>query len=191
MFCIGGCEPAIERPTMRQGPEGGGLWRADPASESLNLSDFPPSRRSPRPAASTSSRGHGRLDVARYHWTQGRSSRGCAKQITQRLAATAPGRYTIASAPDKRTGRIFVDYLRNGRGTTATGAWSPRARAGFPVSAPVVSWRQVENGIRPVAFTMDRPQAGRRSSALGHRLQVTLVRKIRRGSRGMARLVVE
>ena len=83
-------------------------------------------------------------------------ARAYAKQIAQRLAATAPDRYTIASAPEKRAGRIFIDYLRNGRGTTAIGAWSPRARAGFPIAAPV-SWRQVENGIRPDAFTMDKP----------------------------------
>jgi bifunctional non-homologous end joining protein LigD len=81
-----------------------------------------------------------------------------AKRIAQRLAATAPDQYTIAAAREKRAGRIFIDYLRNGRGTTAIGAWSPRARAGFPVAAPV-SWRQVENGIRPAAFTMDKPPA--------------------------------
>jgi bifunctional non-homologous end joining protein LigD len=44
-------------------------------------------------------------------------------------------RYTLASASGKHVGRIFIDYLRNGRGTTAIGAWSPRARAGFPVAA--------------------------------------------------------
>ena len=54
-----------------------------------------------------------------------------AKRIAQRLAATAPDRYTLSSAPERRAGRIFLEYPRNGRGTTATGAWSPRARAGF------------------------------------------------------------
>jgi bifunctional non-homologous end joining protein LigD len=82
-------------------------------------------------------------------------ARAFAKRIGQRLVATAPDRYTIAAAPEKRAGRIFIDYLRNGRGTTAS-AWSPRARAGFPIAVPV-SWRQVENGIRPDAFTMDNP----------------------------------
>ena len=76
----------------------------------------------------------------------------CAKKIARRLAATVPHRYTLSSDPGKRTGRIFVDYLWNGRGTTATGAWSPRARTGFPIAAPV-SRHQVENGIRPDAFT--------------------------------------
>jgi bifunctional non-homologous end joining protein LigD len=45
---------------------------------------------------------------------------------------------------------------RNGRGTTAIGAYSPRAKPGFPVAAPV-TWRAVENGITPNAFTMKRP----------------------------------
>lgn len=83
-------------------------------------------------------------------------ARAYARRIAQRLAANAPDRYTLASAPGKRAGRIFIDYLRNGRGTTAIGAWSPRARAGFPIAAPV-SWRQIENGIRPDAFTMETP----------------------------------
>ena len=84
------------------------------------------------------------------------AARAYAKRMAQRLAATAPNRYTLASAPGKRAGRIFIDYLRNGRGTTAIGTWSPRARAGFTIAAPV-SWRQVQNGIRPNAFTMDKP----------------------------------
>jgi bifunctional non-homologous end joining protein LigD len=83
-------------------------------------------------------------------------ARAYAKQIAQRLAASARDRYALSSAPEKRAGRIFIDYLRNGRGTTAIGAWSPRARAGFPIAAPV-SWRQVEDGIRRDAFTMDNP----------------------------------
>jgi bifunctional non-homologous end joining protein LigD len=84
------------------------------------------------------------------------AARALAKRIAQRLAATAPDRYTIAAAPEKRAGRIFIDYLRNGRGTTAIGAWSPRARPGFPIAAPV-SWRQVANGIPADAFTMEKP----------------------------------
>jgi bifunctional non-homologous end joining protein LigD len=84
------------------------------------------------------------------------AARAYAKRMAQGLAATAPDRYTLASAPGKRAGRIFIDYLRNGRGTTAIGTWSPRARPGFPIAAPV-SWRQVQNGVRPNAFTMEKP----------------------------------
>jgi len=85
-------------------------------------------------------------DTARVH----------CRQLAQRLEATSPERYTMSSAPAKRHGRIYIDYLRNGRGTTAVGAYSPRARAGFPIAAPV-SWAQVECGIVPDAFTMDHP----------------------------------
>ena len=78
------------------------------------------------------------------------------KRLAQRLEATDPARYTTSSAPAKRNKRIYIDYLRNGRGTTAVGAYSPRAREGFPVAAPV-TWAQVERGIHPDAFTIARP----------------------------------
>jgi bifunctional non-homologous end joining protein LigD len=79
-----------------------------------------------------------------------------ARGVVQRLAATDPERYTLAADPKARRGRIFLDYLRNGRGTTAIGAWSPRARPGFPIARPV-AWRAVERGIRADAFSMASP----------------------------------
>ena len=79
-----------------------------------------------------------------------------AKRLARQLAATRPDYYVMAADPAKRAARIFIDYLRNGRGTTAVGIYSPRARPGFPIAAPV-SWRQVENGVQPDAYTMARP----------------------------------
>jgi bifunctional non-homologous end joining protein LigD len=79
-----------------------------------------------------------------------------AKRLAQKLAATAPDRYVTSATLAKRSGRLFIDYLRNGRGTTAIGTYSPRARPGFPIAAPV-TWRQVENGIPPDAFTIASP----------------------------------
>jgi bifunctional non-homologous end joining protein LigD len=76
-----------------------------------------------------------------------------ARRLAHRLAASAPERYTLTAAPQRRAGRIFIDYLRNGRGTTAVGAWSPRAKPGFPIAVPV-TWRQVEDGIRPDAYSL-------------------------------------
>jgi bifunctional non-homologous end joining protein LigD len=78
-----------------------------------------------------------------------------ARSIAERLAATAPDRY-VTTAQGKRQGRLYVDWQRNGRGTTAIGAYSPRALPGFPVVAPV-TWRELERGIRPDAFTMQKP----------------------------------
>jgi bifunctional non-homologous end joining protein LigD len=88
------------------------------------------------------------------------------KRLAQRLEAADPSHYTTSSVPAKRNKRIYIDYLRNGRGTTAVGAYSPRAREGFPLAAPV-TWAQVEHGIRPDAFTIagPPPAAARRKGA--------------------------
>lgn len=78
-----------------------------------------------------------------------------ARRLVADFEARNPDRY-ILSAQAKRSGRIFLDYLRNGRGTTAIGTYSPRARERFPIAAPV-TWTRIENGIRPDAFTIDNP----------------------------------
>jgi bifunctional non-homologous end joining protein LigD len=79
-----------------------------------------------------------------------------ARRLAQRLASTDPDRYITSASLARRPGRLFIDYLRNGRGTTAVGAYSPRVREGFPIAAPV-TWKQVERGIRPDTFTLDNP----------------------------------
>ncbi|WP_034858897.1 DNA ligase D [Sinorhizobium sojae] len=79
-----------------------------------------------------------------------------AKRLAQHFAGTDPDRYVTSAQLSHRPGKLFLDYLRNGRGTTAVGTYSPRARSGFPVAAPV-TWRDIERGIRPDAFTMERP----------------------------------
>jgi bifunctional non-homologous end joining protein LigD len=73
------------------------------------------------------------------------------KRFAEKFANRDP-RYT-ASSTVHREGRLFIDYLRNGRGNTAVGAYSPRARPGFPVSMPV-SWSQVKSGIRSDTYTL-------------------------------------
>jgi bifunctional non-homologous end joining protein LigD len=80
-------------------------------------------------------------------------ARQYARRLVKTLVDKNPERYLISTSPAARGGRIFLDYLRNGRGNTAIGAYSPRARPHFPIAAPV-TWRQVEEGIRPDAFTM-------------------------------------
>jgi bifunctional non-homologous end joining protein LigD len=73
------------------------------------------------------------------------------KALAERVAHTNPARYTTSAALAKRPGRLFIDYLRNGRGTTAIGTYSPRARPGFPIAAPI-TWKQLERSIKPDAF---------------------------------------
>jgi bifunctional non-homologous end joining protein LigD len=68
--------------------------------------------------------------------------------VAQRAVLKDPERYAVSALMAKRPGRLFIDYLRNGPGTTAIGTYSPRARPGFPIAAPT-SWREVENGVEP------------------------------------------
>jgi bifunctional non-homologous end joining protein LigD len=89
------------------------------------------------------------------------AARTFCHRLARRLEADDPNRYTTSSLPSKRRGRIYIDYLRNGRGNTAIGAFSPRARPGFPIAAPV-TWSQIERGIKPDAFTMTRLPKSRR-----------------------------
>jgi bifunctional non-homologous end joining protein LigD len=76
-----------------------------------------------------------------------------AKWVAERFVAAYPDRFTSNMAKRARSGRIFIDYLRNGRGATAIGAYSPRAREGAPVATPLF-WEEIENGVRPDGFTV-------------------------------------
>ena len=81
------------------------------------------------------------------------------------MAADAPDRFLINMAKKERTGRIFLDYLRNDRISTAVAPLSPRGRAGAPVSMPL-SWGQVKGGLDPSRYTLRTvPALVRRMSA--------------------------
>jgi hypothetical protein len=75
-----------------------------------------------------------------------------AKRFATRYAAR-DDRYTTSASLGQRPGRLFLDYLRIGRGTTAIGAWSPRARPGYPIAMPV-SRRMSRRASRPDHYKM-------------------------------------
>jgi len=60
-----------------------------------------------------------------------------AKAVAAVHAREDPGRFTINMSKARRRRRIFIDYLRNGRGNTAIVSYSTRAREGAPVAVPV------------------------------------------------------
>ncbi|MBV6304242.1 non-homologous end-joining DNA ligase [Candidimonas humi] len=84
----------------------------------------------------------------RYGWD---TVKDFSHAIVQRMADDAPRRFSAHSGPDKRVGRIYIDYLRNGFGATTVAAWSVRARPGMGVSVPL-SWDEVEKLESPTQW---------------------------------------
>lgn len=88
-----------------------------------------------------------------------------ARDVCSAMAADSPDHYLINMSKAKRTGKIFLDYLRNDQFSTAVAPLSPRARSNAPVSMPI-TWRQVKQGLDPTAFTIRTvPRLLKRSKA--------------------------
>ncbi|ODU51914.1 MAG: DNA ligase D [Lysobacteraceae bacterium SCN 69-48] len=69
------------------------------------------------------------------------------------LAAAEPLKFVATAAKRLRKGRIFVDYLRNGRGATSVASFSLRARAGAPVAMPI-RWEELGRVKSPAQFNL-------------------------------------
>ena len=81
--------------------------------------------------------------------------------IASQMAADHPDKYIATLSKRARSGRIFIDYLRNGRGATAVAAYSTRGRPQASVSTPI-EWDEISEGLKADHFTLGN---------LGHRLK--------------------
>jgi bifunctional non-homologous end joining protein LigD len=80
--------------------------------------------------------------------------KGFAGAVAMLLAGQEPRRYLATMSKARRKGRIFVDYLRNGRGATSVAPWSTRARDSAPVSMPV-DWKELDDLRGAADFTVE------------------------------------
>jgi len=96
------------------------------------------------------------VPLARRHgWEE---VKAFSRAVAEELASADPKRYLATASKAQRKGRIFIDYLRNGRGATAVAAYSTRARPGAPVSTPV-DWSELERGLRPDSYDVGNLEA--------------------------------
>lgn len=77
-----------------------------------------------------------------------------ARGFAEALAQSEPDRFLATATKSLRKKRIFVDYLRNGRGATAVASYSLRGRAGAPVAMPL-AWRELSGLKRADTFTIN------------------------------------
>lgn len=86
-----------------------------------------------------------------YNWEQVSEAMKCVAEL---VAKVCPGKATIERRVDKRAGKVYLDYLQNGRGKTMAFPYSLRPLPGAPVSAPLYWWEVEGGAVRPGQFTI-------------------------------------
>ncbi len=83
-------------------------------------------------------------------WT---TAKPFAQSFAMTLSLMEPEKYLATATKSRRDGRIFIDYLRNGRGATSVASYSLRARPGAPVATPL-TWTELSRVQSAAAFTL-------------------------------------
>lgn len=88
-------------------------------------------------------------------WDQ---AKAFCEAFAQALAQHAPDRYVATMSKARRTGVIFIDWLRNARGATSVCSWSLRARDSAGVAVPL-RWEELGRIAAADAFPLDKALA--------------------------------
>lgn len=76
-----------------------------------------------------------------------------SKDVAMEIAKTWPDQYVATMSKEKRKGRVFIDYLRNSRGSTSIANYSTRAKPGATVATPL-DWEEIRDGLDPKKFNI-------------------------------------
>ena len=77
-----------------------------------------------------------------------------SRRFAEALSLAEPERFTATMSKAKRKGKIFIDWLRNQRGSTAVVPYSARARSGAPVAVPL-AWNELGQIQNAHPFSID------------------------------------
>ena len=77
-----------------------------------------------------------------------------ARRFAEALSLAEPDRFTATMSKAKRKGRVFIDWLRNQRGSTAVLPYSARARSGAPVAVPI-GWNELKDMKDAKPYSID------------------------------------
>lgn len=85
-------------------------------------------------------------------------SKALCRELCASMVRQDPARFTTSLKKLDRRGRVFLDYLRNGRTNTAAAAWTPRLRPGAPISQPL-AWNALKATLDPAQLRIGRRRA--------------------------------
>jgi bifunctional non-homologous end joining protein LigD len=93
--------------------------------------------------------------LPRHEWDE---AKAFCRAVADCMVQAAPDRFIATSSKAARKGKIFIDYLRNGRGATAVAPFSTRAKPGATVSTPI-AWDELTASLHSDHFTIENVPA--------------------------------
>ncbi len=76
------------------------------------------------------------------------------RRVAEIMVELSPDRFTANMSKAKRPGKMYVDYVRNNRGSTSIAPFSTRARERATVAVPL-RWSELSGRIRPDSYTVE------------------------------------